>query len=104
MVKRYRYSFTKKKESARGKASVGTAFLSAVLFVLAVVFAVFAPRQYWFVTGGICLFASLVAIYGFIVGLAGFMEKDTSHNTCIFGAIANGLIMIFWLGMFLGGL
>lgn len=104
MARRYRYSFTRRRESGKGKGSIVLSILSAVLFVVAVGFTVFAPADYLFVAGGICLFAAFVSVYGFILGLIGFSEPDAAHNTCIAGAIANGVIMIFWLGMYLGGL
>ncbi len=80
------------------------AVISVALFAAAVGFAVFAPAEYLFVVGGICLFAALVSVYGFILGLMGFSETDTAHNMCIAGAITNGVIMIFWLGMYLSGI
>lgn len=103
MAKRYRYAFTKKKQSARGTASAVTAVLSVLLLGAAVIYAVFAPEERFYVTGGICLFAALLSVYGFFAGLAGFSEKDKAHTAGVFGSIANGLIMIVWLGLYLGG-
>ena len=39
MAKRYRYSFTKKKEAAKGKLSAGLAVTSCMLFIIDVVLA-----------------------------------------------------------------
>ena len=77
MARRYRYSFTKKKEAGKG--------------------------QYGFVTGGVCLFAALLSIYGFIMGLLSFSEAGKGHKTSIIGSITNGIIMILWLGIYLTG-
>ena len=41
MARRYRYAFAKKREAAKGKWSVGLAAASLVLFIVAVVLALF---------------------------------------------------------------
>lgn len=103
MAKRYRYAFAKKKEAAKGKLSVGLAGTSLVLFLAAVLTAFFLEGNYGFVTGGICLFAMLLSVYGFIMGLASFSEEERMHRTSIIGSITNGIIMVAWLGFFLAG-
>ena len=103
MAKRYRYAFTKKRQSVRGQVSAVAAVASVLLFGAAIGYALFAPKERFYVTGGICLFAALLSVYGFFAGLAGFSEKDKSHTAGMFGSIANGLIMIVWLGLYLGG-
>lgn len=103
MAKRYRYSFFKKKEAGKGKLSVGLAGTSFVLFLAAVLTAFFLHGEYGFLIGGICLFAMLLSIYGFIMGLVSFSETNRLHRTSIVGSIANGVIMVGWLGFFLMG-
>lgn len=103
MARRYRYSFTKKKEAEKGKVSVIMAVLSLLLFAAAVVTAFSLEESLGFVTGGICFFAALLSIYGFIVGLMSFSEELKSHKTSIIGSIANGILMILWLGVYLTG-
>lgn len=103
MAKRYRYSFTKKKEAGKGKLSVGLAAGSALLFVTAVVAAFLLEGKLGFLVGGVGLFATLLSVYGFIMGLRSFSEENRSHKTSIIGSITNGVIMIVWLGVFLTG-
>lgn len=103
MAKRYRYSFTKKKEAGKGKLSVGLAAASFLLFAGVVGTALFLEESYGFVVGGLSLFATLLSIYGFLMGLMSFSEEGKSHRTSIIGSITNGIIMIVWLGIYLMG-
>lgn len=103
MAKRYRYSFTKKKEAGKGKLSVGLAVASFLLFAGSVMLAFFLEGSYGFLVGGTGLFATLLSVYGFIMGLMSFSEEGKSHRTSIIGSIANGVIMIMWLGVYLTG-
>lgn len=103
MAKRYRYAFAKKKEAGKGKLSVGLAVSSFLLFLTAVLLAVFLQGQMGFLMGGISLFAVLLSIYGFIMGLMSFSEENRKHRTSMIGSILNGIIMVGWLGLFLMG-
>lgn len=103
MAKRYRYAFTKKKEASKGKLSVGLAVTSFVLMLAAVITAAYLEGQFGFIIGGISLFAMLVSVYGFIMGLSSFSEENCMHRTSIIGSISNGIIMVIWLGFYLMG-
>lgn len=103
MAKRYRYAFAKKKEAGKGKLSVGLSGTSFVLFLAAVLTAFLLEGQYGFLIGGICLFAMLLSVYGFIMGLVSFSEENRLHRTSIIGSISNGVIMVIWLAFFLMG-
>ena len=87
MARRYRYSFTKKKEAKKGKLSAGLAAASFLLFITAVVLAYLLDDS-----------------YGFIMGLLSFSEEGRSHKTSIIGSISNGLFLIVWIGVYLTGL
>ena len=104
MARRYRYSFVKKKEAPGGKRSVGLAVCSFLLFFAAAGCSFFLENQYEAITGGICLFATMLAVYGFIAGLASFSGDRYQHRTSVIGSIANGIIMLGWLGFYLMGL
>ena len=103
MAKRYRYAFVKKKEAGKGKLSTGLAAASLLLFGAAVMTAFFLEGKLGFLVGGNGLFAMLLSAYGFIMGLSSFSEEDRNHKTSIIGSIANGIIMVGWLGIFLMG-
>ena len=57
MARRYRYSFTKKKEAKKGKLSAGLAAASFLLFITAVVLAYLLDDSFGFLVGGVGLFA-----------------------------------------------
>ena len=104
MAKRYRYAFTKKREAQKGKLAAVLAVVSLGLFVTAVLLAFFLQGQYGYIVGGISLCAMLLSVYGFAMGLKSFSEENRLHRTSMVGSIANGIIMIGWLGIFLLGI
>lgn len=103
MARRYRYAIIKKKEAEKGKLSVGLAIASLLLFAGAIGVAYALEGTYGFIVGGICLFAALLSVYGFLMGISGFSETDRTHRTCIIGSILNGVFMVGWLAFFLMG-
>jgi len=100
MARRYRYAFAKKREAAKGKWSVGLAAASLVLFIVAVVLALFLDGKLGGLIGGTGLFAMLLSAYGFALGLSSFSEEN---RTSMIGSILNGVILVIWLGLFLSG-
>lgn len=104
MAKRYRYAFAKKKEAQKGKLSAGLAAASLLLFIAAVLLAFFMNGELGYIVGGISLFAMFLSIYGFAMGLQSFSEENKTHRTSMIGSIANGIIMVGWLGIFLLGI
>lgn len=104
MAKRYRYAFVKKKEARKGKLSTGLAAASLVLFLAAVMLACVFNGAMGYIVGGISLFAMLLSVYGFIMGLLSFSETGRNHRASMIGSILNGMIMIGWLGMYLLGM
>ena len=104
MARRYRYAFAKKKEAPKGKLSTGLFVVSLLLFFAAIAVNLQMGEDYGFLTGGICLFAALLSVYGFLVGLSSFSGDNYMHRTSIIGSIANGVSMVGWLGFFLLGL
>lgn len=103
MARRYRYAFAKKKEAGKGKLSVGLAAASFLLFLTAVLLSVLLGESFGFLVGGVSIFAALLALYGFLMGLMSFSEENRKHFTSIIGSIVNGLVAIAWIGIFLMG-
>ena len=104
MARRYRYAFAKKKEAQKGKLYTGLAAASLILFITAVLLAFFMNGEFGYIVGGVSLCAMLLSIYGFAMGLKSFSEENRTHRTSMIGSIANGIIMIGWLGIFLLGI
>ncbi|MDO4649268.1 MAG: hypothetical protein Q4B26_11525 [Eubacteriales bacterium] len=105
MARRFRYSFTKKKEAPKGKLSVALAISSLVLFAASVVLAFrLEGERFGFLYGSIGLFASLLSAYGFLMGLSSFSERNCKHRASMIGSIANGFILVAWIGLFLMGI
>ncbi len=106
MAKRYRYAFARQKEAEEGILSMILAGVSVVLFFIAVILAcIFQGKGFAGpAMGGISACAMLLSIYGFIQGMRGLSKQNRSHTFSTAGAVANGVIMIGWLGLFLTGL
>lgn len=105
MAKRYRYAFARQKEAENGILSAALAGISLALFFIAVTVScifrgagVSGP-----VIGGLSVCGMLLAVYGFIQGMRSFSAKSRSHTFSTVGSIANGVIMIGWLGLYLIG-
>ena len=75
MARRYRYAFAKKREASKGKWSVGLAAASLVLFIAAVVLALFFDGKLGGLIGGTGLFAMLLSAYGLHWGFPAFRKK-----------------------------
>ncbi|MDE8682402.1 hypothetical protein PZH33_20725, partial [Blautia schinkii] len=59
--------------------------------------------SYGFIVGGICLFAALLSVYRFLMGISSFSEEKCTHRTSIIGSILNGIFMVGWLAFFFDG-
>ena len=76
---------------------------SFLLFLAAVLLSFFLEGKYGFIVGSVSLFAALLSVYGFIMGLLSFSEENCKHHTSIIGSIANGFITVGWIFLFLMG-
>lgn len=103
MAKRYRYAFAKQKEAEEGIFSLYLAGISFLLFLVALSISFLYGGNGGLAVGIISVLAALLSIYGFIVGLKSFSAKRRSHTFSTAGSIANGLIMVGWLALFLIG-
>lgn len=105
MAKRYRYAFAKQKEAEDGVVSTILAAVSVGIFIVAViVYCIFQGAGVSGpIIGGMSFCAILLSVYGFIQGLHSFSAPNRSHTYSTAGSIANGIIMIGWLGLYLIG-
>ena len=94
MARRYRYAIIKKERGCKREAVSGLAIASLLLFGGAVGIAYVLEGSYGFIVGGICLFAALLSVYGFLMGISSFSEEKCTHRTSIIGSILNGIFMV----------
>ena len=97
--KRYKYVFTRKKHTKGGKLSSILAFASFLLFVGSAICSMMMGGK-----GGLYLGAAGFSVYGFILGLKSFSEENRNVLYSKVGAVANGLLTVLWITMFLIGI
>ncbi len=100
--KKYKYDFALKKESQEGKASLVYWAFSFLLFMASFGSVYFGISEA--LTGVVGLTATLLALVGFIMGLKSLCDKETSHSFGILGTVANGLLAVAWIGLYLAGI
>ena len=103
MARVKRYKFAKKRYAKNGQISTILAVVCLALLLLASVVSFLLRGNAGVFVGGIALMAMLLSIYGFYLGLKGFSERDCVNTFCIVGAIANGVIMVGYLAIYLIG-
>ncbi len=103
MKKRYKYRLPMSEDAQGGMgAVVMAAFSGFFLLAAAVISFVFAGKAGMYV-GILGLMGILLAAAGFITGLVSFSEKKKNHRFSTAGSLANGLLTVFWLALFLIG-
>ena len=100
--KRYKYDFAVEKESGDAKASMVYAGLSFAFMLISFCSVYFGISEK--TAGVVGLTATLLSLAGFLVGLNSLRDRDTSHGFGIFGTVANGLLAVLWIGLYLAGI
>lgn len=107
MAKRYRYAFAQQKQAKDGIFSVVLAGVSFLLFLVNILISFLFEGKTSVVAGaivgGISIFAILLSAYGFVWGVKSFSEENRGHVASLIGAVANGIITVGWLALFLFG-
>ena len=75
MARRYRYSFTKKKEAKKGSCLPVWRQRPFVVYNGCCP-GVSLDDSFGFLVGGVGLFATLLSVYGFIMGLLSFLRRQ----------------------------
>lgn len=102
--KRYRYSFTKKKHSQKGIVATVFGGISLGIFCGAALCSLAFHGKGGMYLGAMGLAALGFSVYGFILGLRSFSEKNRDQLFCKIGSVANGIFMVIWLALFLAGI
>lgn len=104
MKKRFKYAFTRKKETEGGFASLIYGGLSLAVFLIcaALSFAFSGNAGTW--VGALGLMGILFSVCGFWIGMKSFQERDRNYRFSAIGAMANGIFSVGWLALFLVGI
>ena len=101
MKRKYKYSFAKKQPAQEGVVSTGLGVFSLLLFLAAVIVSMVLKESGGAIAGGLGLLSMLLSIYGFILGMRSFREKEKNYRYSIIGALGNGIFAVCWLGIVL---
>ena len=102
--KRYKYVFTRKTHTKGGKLYSILAFASFLLFVGSAICSMMMGGKGGLYLGAAGFNAIGFSVYGFILGLKSFSEENRNVLYSKVGAVANGLLTVLWITMFLIGI
>ena len=102
--KRYKYSFTKKRHTRGGVESSILALVSCLLFLGAAICALALNGQGGMYLGALGILTLGLSVYGFILGLKSFSEQNREFLYSKVGSVANGVLMVIWIALFLVGI
>lgn len=103
MRKRFKYAFTKKRETEGGFASVIFAVISLLLFLVSAGLSFFWEGNAGSWIGVLGFMAILFSFCGFCIGIKSFQEKEKNYRFSVLGSMANGIFCVGWLALFLIG-
>lgn len=103
MAREQKFKFAKRVYAKKGKLSSVLSGVSLCLFLIGSILSFALRGKAGVYVGGLSLMAILFSAYGFYLGLSGYSEKNCSHVFCTLGSIANGMLMVLWLALFLIG-
>ncbi|MGI6116819.1 MAG: hypothetical protein ACOYBC_00375 [Bilifractor sp.] len=98
-----KYTFVKKVAPA-AKESLIMSTISLGLFVLDIILSCAFSGKGGAFLGAIGLFAMLVAMYGFYLGIRAISKRGTNYRITALGTIFAGIMSIIWLSVFFLGL
>ena len=102
--KRYKCSFTKKRHTRGGVESSILALMSGLLFFGAAICSLVMSGQGGMYLGAMGILALGLSVYGFILGLKSFSEQNRAFLYSKIGSVANGVLMVIWIALFLVGI
>lgn len=102
--KKYKYAFARQQHSQKGIISTVFAGVSLGIFCISSLCALIFHGKGGIYLGAMGLIAMVLSIYGFVLGLRSFSQKNRNQLYCKIGAVANGSLMVLWLALFLVGI
>ncbi len=100
---RTKYGQTPLRHARKGVTSciVAVTVLFFLVLMIGTAFTADAELSTWFGLLGLCTLG--LAVYGLLEGIRGFQERDKNYLTCRIGTIANGLLTLLLVGIFIRG-
>ncbi len=99
-----KYTFIEKKNSKGGILAAQLAGVSLALLIIDSVLSFAFRGSAGAIAGVIALAAMALSVYGFIIGMRSFNDRECSPKYSVIGSIFSGVVMVGWLTVFLTGL
>ncbi len=91
------------RHAKRGVYSCFSAVVVGMLLSLMVLSSIVNKGDVGIAIGWLGLFALFMAIYGVVQGFKGLKERDKTYTTCKIGIVVNGLIILFFVAVYIRG-
>lgn len=92
------------RHAKRGVYSCFSAAVVGMLLVLMVLSSIVNKGEVGIAIGWLGLFTLFMAIYGVGQGIKGLKERDKTYTTCKIGIVINGLIVVFFVAVYIRGI
>lgn len=99
-----KYGQAKYKHSRRGVISCSYAAIALILLACCILYAYLTRGAAAGIVGGIAILSLILAIAGVRAGVLGFREREKNYLTCKIGIPVNGLILLLFFIIFIGGM
>lgn len=103
MAKKMMYSFTEKKNSVNGIISTIMGTVSVVLLLAMIYTSYYMRGEAGLYAGAFGLSGMIFALFGFILGIISFSEKNIKYKYPKIGSVMSGVVFAAWLGLYLIG-
>lgn len=104
MAKKTMYSFEEKRHSENGIIATVMGAVSLV-FLLAMIYASYYMRgNAGIYAGAFGVGGIVMALAGFVLGIASFSEKNIKYKYPKIGSVLSGVAFALWLGLYLIGI
>lgn len=103
MAKKMMYSFEEKKNSVNGIISTIMGIVSVVLMLAMIYTSYYNRGEAGIYAGAFGLSGLLFALFGFVLGIVSFSEKNIKYKYPKIGSVLCGVAFAAWLGLYLMG-
>lgn len=103
-MSKHKYKFTNKKHSIGGVISTFMAIVAIVLVIVAIVTSFKAEGKGGEEVGIFAMMSMVFSVFGLVTGLLSYREFDRYYTFSLIGSLANGIVTVILIMLFLVGI